>query len=154
MQTSHSHTPYLNGTPTIQPVEELVEVKIEVNCELIVPAHFHPANHGTDHHFLRLDSGRIVQISKGKDIIVLALAKIYLQELDGKELDIEKCLYYAKSAADKGHPEGAALYSFVSCTQLMKRKGILTGEEDTDEIMETVMQAAMDGDEDAIAFLA
>ena len=84
----------------------------------------------------------------------MALAKIYLQELDGKELDIEKCLYYAKSAADKGHPEGAALYSFVSCTQLMKRKGILTGEEDADEIMEKVMQAAMDGDEDAIAFLA
>ena len=73
MQTSRLHTPCLNGTPTIQPVEELVEVKIEVNCELIVPAHFHPANHGADHHFLCLDSGRIVQISKGKDIIVLAL---------------------------------------------------------------------------------
>ena len=67
MQTSRLHTPRLNGTPTIQPVEELVAVKIEVNCELIVPAHFHPANHGTDHHFLCLDSGRIVQISKGKD---------------------------------------------------------------------------------------
>jgi chorismate mutase/prephenate dehydratase len=92
--------------------------------------------------------------ASGEPEFEVALAKIYLQELDGKELDIEKCLYYAKSAADKGHPEGAALYSFVSCTQLMKRKGILTGEEDADEIMEKVMQAAMDGDEDAIAFLA
>ncbi|MGN1016908.1 MAG: hypothetical protein ACI4PL_07920 [Faecousia sp.] len=73
MQTSRSHTLRLNGTPTIQPVQELVEVKIEENCELIVPAHFHPANHGADYHFLCLDSGRIVQISKGKDLIVLAL---------------------------------------------------------------------------------
>ena len=73
-----------------------------------------------------------------------------LQELDGKELDLEKCLYYAKSAADKGHPEGASLYNFVSCMQALRKKGILTGDEDADEIGAKLRQAAMDGDEDAL----
>ena len=86
----------------------------------------------------------------GEPEFEVALAKIYLQELDGKELDIEKCLYYAKSAADKGHPEGVQLYAFVSCTQALKEKGILTGEEDGDEMMAKMQQAAMDGDEDAL----
>lgn len=88
--------------------------------------------------------------ASGEPEFEVALAKIYLQELDGKELDIEKCLHYAKSAADKGHPEGAQLYAFVSCIQALEKKGILTGEEDTDEMMAKVQQAAMDGDEDAL----
>ena len=91
--------------------------------------------------------------ASGEPEFEVALAKVCLQELDGKELDIEKCLYYAKSAADKGHPEGAALYSFVSGTQALKRKGLLTGEEDPDEMMEKVMQAAINGDEDALKML-
>ena len=88
--------------------------------------------------------------ASGEPEFEVALAKVCLQELDGKELDLEKCLYYAKSAADKGHPEGASLYNFVSCMQALRKKGILTGDEDADEIGAKMRQAAMDGDEDAL----
>ena len=81
----------------------------------------------------------------------LALARVYLQELDGRELDIEKCLYYAKSAADKGHPEAQVLYRFVSGIQALRAKGILTGDEDADEMLRKAQEAAGNGDKNALA---
>lgn len=86
----------------------------------------------------------------GEPEFELALAKVYLLEQDGKELDVEKCLHYAKSAMDKGHPEAASLYSFVSCTQALRKKGILTGKEAPDELLAKIREAAENGDEDAL----
>lgn len=80
----------------------------------------------------------------------LALAKVCLYEVNGQPLDIEKCLRYAKSAADKGDPEAAQLYAFVSCTEALKKKGILDGSEDPDTMLKKIQEAATQGDEDAM----
>lgn len=88
----------------------------------------------------------------GDPELELALAKFYMHEIDGKMLDKEKCLHYAQSAADKGNFEARSLITFVICMEALKAKGILTGEEDSDEMMDKIHQAVLDGDEDAIAF--
>lgn len=108
---------------------------------------------GVDRDILESAKWYELAAASGEPEFELALAKVCLQELDGKELDIEKCLYYAKSAAEKGHPEGPVLYNFVSSMEALRNKSILTGQEDPDEMMEIVRQAAMDGDQDAIAML-
>ena len=69
------------------------------------------------------------------------LASIYICELDGELLDIEKCVEHAKAAAKRGDQEALSLYVYARTVDELIKRGELTIKDSPEKISAAVQES-------------